>query len=94
MTDERLYLTGEIAENVRAGMWQFNLTERERRVAWHHIHGLSYQEIGQLLGIAGNTVKVHLAHIRRKCGWQEDEPTITAIRMLRLFAGADERRTA
>lgn len=84
-----LYLSGKTAQVIKRNMWRFGLTQREREVCWHYIHGRSRKEIATLLDCAEQTVKVHLAAIRRRCGHDTmiGEPSASHIRLLRLFAG-------
>jgi DNA-binding NarL/FixJ family response regulator len=42
------------------------LTDREREVAAHLLHGLSNRAIGRKLNIASSTVKMHVRHICQK----------------------------
>lgn len=47
---------------------QFNLTGREKEIAWHICHGLSYRGIGEKLHIAETTVAKHVQNIFEKVG--------------------------
>lgn len=44
----------------------FDLTEREKEILQHLIHGLSYKEIAGSLGISSNTAKKHVINIYNK----------------------------
>lgn len=66
---------------------KIKLTKKEITILNLFIQGLSDKQIGVAIGISANTVRVHLANIRRKTGkhkavllalwWSENQKEIT-----------------
>lgn len=63
------------------------LSEREIEVAKVAVNGLTNQEIGDILGIGADTVKVHLRSIFRKMGISRRNYLLEAFPPQRVFTG-------
>lgn len=76
-------LPRELSELTRAarshGSDSWNLTKRELQVSKVLARGFTNKEIGRTLGIATNTVDVHVSSIRRKLGVQNRTQIATTL---------------
>lgn len=71
------------------------LTDREREVAEHVAKGLKNREIGEALGIATGTVKIHLMHIFEKTGIRDRfELALQGLRLATEQQDKDSRDAA
>lgn len=57
----------------------FGLSDREAELAEHFSHGLKIDEIAEAMGVATNTVRVHLRHVFSKTGCNSQ------VELARLF---------
>lgn len=73
----RKHLPPELATQLVENMGNHNLTAREAEVLMHVGTGNRNRDIGELLGISEQTVKVHIRHIIEKLGAKDRTEAIT-----------------